>query len=82
MTEIFHTLKAAAKAGGYAVKLFSGGKLFGVLAEIDSITQAEDLALHAGWLGADETEIISQHKQTATLDQGKRESAGWMCRSR
>lgn len=64
---IFKTMRAAAKAGGYAVRLFSHKKQIGVLGGIDSRDQAIDFQAHADYFGADEAQLVSNHKRGTTL---------------
>ena len=66
MTTIFKTMRAALKVGRYAVRLFSHHKQIGILGGIDSIEQAQALAVRADYLGADETEIVSTHNANST----------------
>lgn len=64
---IFKTMRAAAKAGGYAVRLFSGKKQIGILGGIDNREQAIDFQAHADYFGADAAQLVDNHKPSTTL---------------
>lgn len=76
MTTLFKTLKAAAKVGGYAVRLFRRRKQIGILGGLTR-DDAMQLQMRADYLGADEAELISNHPRGITLSPtGMKRNAG------